>query len=82
MTLSNHTLEGLLALCPAQAFLLLIGPSTPLSPLFFDHGVDMLSGAVVTQVEPVLNMLSQGGNFHQVHQAGMRLVNMLPEPLS
>jgi hypothetical protein len=76
MTLINHTLEGLLRLCLPGAFVILLGPSTPLTPLLFDHGVDILSGAVVTAIEPVLRIVSQGGNFRQVHRAGIRLVNM------
>jgi len=46
-TLANGTLEGLLALCPADAFVVLLGPTTPLSPLLFEFGVDVLCGAVV-----------------------------------
>lgn len=76
MTLVNHTLEGLLALCPPDAYVLVLGPSTPLSPALFNHGIDLLSGAVVTAVEPVLRILSQGGNFRQMHRAGVRLVSM------
>ena len=76
MTLINHTLEGLLALCSPGAFVILLGPSTPLTPLLFNHGVNILSGAVVTAIEPVLRIVSQGGNFRQVHRAGIRLVNM------
>lgn len=76
MTLINNTLEGLLGLCSPEAFVILLGPSTPLTPLLFDHGVDVLSGSVVTDIEPVLRTVSQGGNFRQVHRAGVRLVNM------
>jgi uncharacterized protein len=76
MTLINHTLDGLLSLCAPETFVILLGPSTPLTPLLFDHGVDILSGAVVTAIEPVLRIVSQGGNFRQVHRAGIRLVNM------
>ncbi len=76
MTLINHTLEGLLGLCSPGAFVILLGPSTPLTPLLFAHGVNVLSGAVVTAIEPVLRIVSQGGNFRQVHRAGIRLVNM------
>jgi len=76
MTLVNHTLEGLLALCSPQAKVLVLGPSTPLSPVLFDHGVDVLSGSIVTNIPAVLRILSQGGNFRQVHRGGVRLVNM------
>jgi uncharacterized protein len=76
MTISNHTLEGLLRLCDPQAKVILLGPSTPLSPIFFEYGVDVISGAVVMEMEPVLRTVSQGGNFHQLHRAGVRLVNI------
>jgi hypothetical protein len=77
MTLANHTLPDLLAMCPPQAFIILLGPSTPLSPLLFDYGIEVLSGAVVTDIEAVLRTAAQGGNFRQLHRAGVRLVNML-----
>jgi uncharacterized protein (DUF4213/DUF364 family) len=76
LTLINHTLEDLLKLCPAHAFVLILGPSTPLSPILFEHGVHMLCGSVVTAVEPVLKAIQQGANFRQVHRAGVRLVTM------
>lgn len=79
MTLVNRTLPGLLRLCPEQAFVMLLGPTTPLSPRLFEHGVDWLSGSVVTEIEPVLKVVSQGGNFRQVHRAGVRLVNLKRE---
>ena len=79
MTFTNHTLAPLLALCQPQAFVVLMGASTPLSQVLFDFGVDVISGAVVTDIDPVLHTLSQGGNFHQIHKAGVRLVNYCRE---
>jgi hypothetical protein len=76
MALANQTLEDLLGYRPQAAFTLLLGPSTPLHPILFNHGIDWLSGAVITQIEPVLRAVSQGANFHQLKQAGVRLVNM------
>jgi uncharacterized protein (DUF4213/DUF364 family) len=76
MTLLNGTLEGLLDLCPPGAFVCLLGPSTPLSPVLFDYGVNVLSGAVVLDIQPVLQVVSQGGNFRQVHRVGVKLVNI------
>lgn len=76
MTLANHTLEGLLALCRPQSVVLILGPSTPLSPVLYDYGIDLLSGSVVVDVDPVMRALEQGGNFRQLHQAGVRLVTM------
>lgn len=76
-SLINHTLDGLLALCSPGALIILLGPSTPLSPLLFDHGIDILCGSVVTAIKPVLSVVGQGGNFRQVHRAGVRTVTMV-----
>ena len=74
--LINHTLEDLLALCSPQAHVILLGASTPLSPVLFDYGIDLLCGSVVTAIEPVLRTVRQGGIFPQVHRSGVRLVCM------
>ena len=75
-TLLNHTFDDLLVLCPPQALVLLLGPSTPLSPLLFDCGVDILSGSIITAVEPVVRAVKQGANFRQVHKSGVQLVTL------
>ncbi len=71
MTLLNGTFESLAALPREDAFVLLLGPSTPLTPLFFDYGIDAVSGTVVTDIPVVLDAVSQGANFRQI--AGKRL---------
>lgn len=75
-TLLNHTFEELITLCRPEALVLVLGPSTPLSPMLFEHGVDLLSGSVVEDVAAVLRAVSQGANFRQVHRHGVRLVTM------
>ena len=75
-TLINHTLDDLLELCSPHAHVILLGPSVPLSPVLFDYGIDLLCGSVVTAIEPVLQTVTQAGNFPQVHRAGVRLVSM------
>jgi uncharacterized protein (DUF4213/DUF364 family) len=81
-TLINHTLEGLLALCRPEALILVLGPSTPLSPILFDYGIHILSGAVVEDPEAVLRAVSQGANFRQVHRQGVRLVTIQTERMN
>jgi uncharacterized protein (DUF4213/DUF364 family) len=73
-TLINHTLTELLSLCSPDAIVVLLGPSTFLSPVLFDYGIDLLCGSVVTDIEAVLATVRQGGNFRQVHRAGVQLV--------
>ncbi len=72
--LINHTLDGLLALCQPKALVMMLGPSTPLSPLFFNHGVNILSGSRIVDEAAVLRTIGQGANFQQVE--GVRLLTL------
>lgn len=78
MTFINHTLPDLLDLCKPEAYILLLGPSTPLTSILFEYGVNLLAGAHVEKIPDVLAALSQGANFRQVHKAGVRLVTQVP----
>jgi len=75
-SLINHTFEGLVRLCRPEAFVLILGPSTPLSPLLFHYGVHALSGTVVDDVDTVLHYVEQGATFRQIHHHGVRLLTM------
>ena len=76
MTLINQTLDGLLQHCRPDSQIMILGPTTPLSPLLFKKNIHMLSGSVVTKIDPVLRAVCQGANFRQVHRAGVRLVTI------
>jgi uncharacterized protein (DUF4213/DUF364 family) len=71
-TLINHTLGGLLDLIAPSAYKMMLGPSTPLSPVLFDYGFDALSGSIDINRDLLLNCISQGANFRQVQ--GVRKV--------
>jgi uncharacterized protein len=77
MTFINHTLPDLLSLCKPGAYILVLGPSTPLSPVMAEYGVNLLAGSIVEDIPAVLAALGQGANFRQVHQAGVRLITQL-----
>lgn len=77
MTFINHTLPELLALCKPDAYVMILGPSTPLTPVLFEFGVDLLAGSAVENIPAVLGALGQGGNFRQIHQAGVRLITQV-----
>jgi uncharacterized protein (DUF4213/DUF364 family) len=72
--LINHTLDGLLAACRSDALVMVLGPSTPLSPVLFDHGASLLSGTQVLDEADVLRTVGQGANFQQVE--GVRLLTI------
>jgi len=66
MTLINGTFDGLMELRKPGAEVLLLGPSTPLSPAFADAGVGYLSGSIVTNIDRVVSMVCQGASFRQI----------------
>ncbi len=72
--LINHTLEDLLPLCRPGAMVMILGPSTPLSPVLFRHGATVLAGSLVVDPAAVLRCLGQGATFQQIE--GVRTVVM------
>jgi len=76
MTIINQTFEALFNLCSPKATVLVLGPSTPLCPALFNHGLHLLSGSIVTNIDPVVKAVGQGANFRQLHKIGVRLVTM------
>ena len=70
----NHTVERLLSLCHPRAYVVILGGTTPLSKVLFDHGVDAISGTMVIDPETVIRCVSQGATFRQIK--GIRLLTM------
>jgi len=73
-TFINRSLESLLALCRPDAFVVILGPTTPLSPVLFDYGADAISGTRVIDPELALRSASEGATFRQIR--GIRLLTM------
>jgi uncharacterized protein len=65
-SLTNHTLEHLLKLCASKAYIVMLGGTVPLSPIFFDHNVDALAGTRVVDADLALRCISQGAKFRQI----------------
>jgi len=78
MTILNRTLDGLLALRQPSAEVMLIGPSTPLSPALFDFGIDFISGTHVTSEEDLLQTIMQGGSAR--HASGTHKITLCKNP--
>jgi uncharacterized protein (DUF4213/DUF364 family) len=75
--LINHTLDGLLELCQPDALVMVLGPSTPLSPLLFEHGATILSGSRIVDEAAALRTIGQGATFQQVK--GVKLLTFINE---
>lgn len=71
---TNHTIEYLLGLCRPEAYVVILGGTSPLSPVLFDYGVDAISGTKVVDIEATLQCVSQGATFRQMK--GIRLLTM------
>ncbi len=65
-TLLNGTFEALAKLFPPHALVVMLGPSTPLSPVLFDYGVTMLGGALVNDPAAAFHYIGQGSSLHGV----------------
>jgi uncharacterized protein (DUF4213/DUF364 family) len=77
--LVNHTLQQLLELASQERrpYVILLGPSTPLTPILFDHGIHALGGSIADRPEQALRHVSEGVCFRFV--AGLRHVLMTRE---
>jgi uncharacterized protein (DUF4213/DUF364 family) len=73
-TLLNSTLPGVLACVRPDAFLMMLGPSTPLTPALFDFGFDILCGTVIVDADAVLKAVGQGAVTKQIK--GVRRVSL------
>jgi uncharacterized protein (DUF4213/DUF364 family) len=70
----NHTIDCLLGSCRPESTVIVLGPTTPLSPVLFDYGVDIISGTRVVDPDRALRCLSEGATFRQMQ--GVRLLTM------
>jgi uncharacterized protein (DUF4213/DUF364 family) len=76
-SLLNGTFDGLVKHCRPDAFVLMLGPTTPLSPILFDYGLDLLAGTQVIDPAVAQTVAGQGAIFRQMR--GVRLVTMEPQ---
>jgi len=63
---TNHTIERLLKLCAPEAYVVVLGDTTPLSPVLFDYNIDAVSGTKVVDSELALRCVSEGATYRQI----------------
>lgn len=70
-TLVNKTLPRLLELSK-QAYTVLVGPSSPLSPVLLEHGVDELNTTMIMDSIACKEIIQNGGNGGALAKVGRR----------
>ncbi len=75
-TIINDTLEELLKMAKPGARILVTGPTASMLPdAFFERGVTMLGGIIVTKPDEVLDIISEAGSgYHFFGKSAERLV--------
>lgn len=85
-TIINKTFDKLITYCRPGAMVVMLGPSTPLSPVLFNLGVTVISGTRVIDVQGTVMGIAQASSIHQLKERGMvefitaendRLLNLL-----
>ena len=65
-SLLNHTFDELITHCAPNAYILMLGGTTPLSTVLFDYGIDAVAGTRIVDPEAAARSISQGATFKQV----------------
>lgn len=63
-TFANKSIKRILELSK-NSYTIVFGPSTPLSEVLFDYGVDMIGGILIKDDKKVLDIISQGGSLNK-----------------
>jgi len=79
-TLVNKTMPRLLALSQG-ARIVVAGPTTPLHPLMFNYGIEMLGGFLVEDEQNAWRTVAEGGQ-RELFSAGIRIVNVRSFPFT
>ena len=59
------------------AYKLLLGPSTPLTSILFEFGLDAVSGTFVSDKKVLLSYLMQGASYRQLK--GKKMLTLFKE---
>lgn len=76
VTILNNTLYDLLKMAKKGAEIIVTGPTASMLPdVFFDHGVTILGGIIVTKADEILDIISEGGSgYHFFGKSAERTV--------
>lgn len=73
--LATGAMDHLLEACRPDAIVVILGPSSPLSPVLFRFGVDLIGGVLVTDETATIRCVAEGAVFSQLQ--GLRKVTLV-----
>jgi uncharacterized protein len=76
VTIINKTLPRLIEL-GSRARIVLVGPSVPLSPFWFERGIASLAGTTVTDAGKIWSHVAQGGD-KSIFKEGAHMFKLSP----
>ncbi len=63
--ITNNCFHHIISLAP-HAYKIMLGPSTPMSPVLFDYGLDVIGGIRVQNARQVYDYIARGAHFKQL----------------
>ncbi len=75
MTLINHTFEDVIKYVGKNAYVIMLGPSTPISEILFDYRIDAVCGSIVYDKESFISYAKEGACFKDIK--GIKFVSMM-----
>jgi uncharacterized protein (DUF4213/DUF364 family) len=79
-SIANGTIDRLLACVDPASRVAVVGPTGSILPdALFRRGVAMVSGALITDADQALEILSEGGSAYHLYETCARKVNLLPK---
>ncbi|MFN8420366.1 MAG: DUF364 domain-containing protein [Anaerolineae bacterium] len=78
--LVNHSIDLILPQIKPESTVILLGPSTPLSPQLFDCGIDAMFGVRVIDLTSLIDSVVNGAGFQKIH--GLQRVALIKPTMS
>ena len=75
--ITNHTFEDILKYLSKKSFNIMLGPSTPLAPILFNFGLDVISGSIVENYKVLKKYVMQATPTR--HLKGLKMATIFQE---
>ncbi len=76
-SITNHTFDGIRENLPENSYNIILGPSTPLSPILFEYEMNMVSGTLVRDYKCAKSYVLQATPTR--HLKGVEMISLFKE---